>query len=287
MTSMFEMTKAVVSKAQSLGADVAGMASIQALRTSPSHCIYPKIGMDLDKHWSEARAGEEVAWPDAALSAVVIGVVHPAHKPEMDWWDGKGTPGNRVLMGINKELSAWLETSLGIQTWKLPYLIEKGGIFLKDAAVMAGLGCVGKNNLVITPEYGPQIRFRALLMNQEAEPTGPVSFHPCQGCDQPCRRVCPIQAFAKRVYSQKELHQEALPATDGTYDRQTCNQKMGQDIEDAVQAMTGKDNEQQALRRSIDAFEQEAGAGQDRTSEYCVRYCRQCELSCPVGAKLR
>ena len=84
-------------------------------------------------------------------------------------------------MRINKELSEWIESTIGCKTYKLPYLIEKGGIFLKDAAVMAGLGCVGKNNLVITPEYGPRIRFRALLLNRMAKATGPLEFKPCEG----------------------------------------------------------------------------------------------------------
>ena len=52
---------------------------------------------------------------------------------------------------------------------------------------MAGLGCIGNNNLVVTPEYGPRIRWRALLLDRSANATGPVDYHPCDGCPQPCR----------------------------------------------------------------------------------------------------
>ncbi|MGD9286688.1 MAG: epoxyqueuosine reductase, partial [Desulfobacterales bacterium] len=162
--SSSELTKKIVEKATLLGAAIAGVARVESLKTSPSHRIYSKIGMNLKVHWREAKNNvehEAVAWPEDAVSAVVIGVVHNADKPELDWWDGKGTPGNRILVQINKKLSEWIENTFSVKTYKLPYFLEKGGIFLKDAAVMAGLGCIGKNNLVITPEYGPRIRFRA------------------------------------------------------------------------------------------------------------------------------
>jgi len=45
---------------------------------------------------------------------------------------------------------------VGINACPLPYRVEQGGILLKDAAVLAGLGVTGKNNLVITPQLaGP------------------------------------------------------------------------------------------------------------------------------------
>ncbi|WP_027370063.1 hypothetical protein [Desulfovermiculus halophilus] len=283
MPTASEITGAVVNKALSLGADIAGVAGVDALRGSPSHLLYPKIGSDLDTHWPDGDKRQEVAWPAEARSVVVIGVSHPEEKPEMDWWDGKGTSGNRILMRINRDLSAWVETSFACRTWKMPYLIEKGGIFLKDAAVMAGLGCVGSNNLVITPRFGARVRFRALLLSLEAQPTGPVTFDPCQGCEQFCRRACPVDAFAEQVYSSEIMHQSILPGTDGSYDRVVCNQKMGLDIDEAVQALADQDEEQQALRTSIDAFESGTLPGAKDDYGYAVKYCRLCELGCPVG----
>jgi epoxyqueuosine reductase len=286
--SSLDLTEKIVEKAKSLGATIAGVASVESLRESPSHRIYPKIGMNLKVHWRDTKDDvktDEVAWPADAISAVVIGVAHNADEPELDWWDGKGTPGNRILVRINKKLSEWIENTFSVKTYKLPYFIEKGGIFLKDAAVMAGLGCIGKNNLVITPGYGPRIRFRALLLNRKAEATGPTEFNPCEGCKQPCRRACPIKAFQNTVYSVDALGQSILPGINGTYDRVTCNLKMEKDIEEAIMAIPAGDEEHQEVRLAIDEFEKGAimKPKSDGEPYYCVIYCRGCELACPVG----
>jgi len=284
--SSSELTEKIVEKAKSLGAAIAGIASVGSLKESPSHRIYPKIGMNLKVHWQDAKDDvklDEVAWPADAISAVVIGVEHNVNKPELDWWDGKGTPGNRILIRINNKLSQWIENTFPVKTYNLPYFVSKGGIFLKDATVMAGLGCIGKNNLVITPGYGPRIRFRALLLDREAEATGPLEFNPCEGCEQPCRKACPIKAFQNTVYSADALGQSILPGINGTYDRVTCNVKMEKDIEEAVMAIPAGDKEHQEVLQAIDEFEEgvKLKPQGDKRPNYYVKYCRGCELSCP------
>jgi epoxyqueuosine reductase len=284
--SRSELTEKIVEKAKSLGAAIAGVARVESLKDSPSHRIYPKIGMDLELPWQDAKDDvkpDEVAWPADAVSAVVIGVAHNADEPELDWWDGKGTPGNRMLIRINKKLSEWIEKTFPVKTYKLPYFVEKGGIFLKDAAVMAGLGCIGKNNLVITPGYGPRLRFRALLLDREAEATGPLEFNPCEDCNQPCRKACPIKAFQNTVYSADALGQSILPGINGTYDRVTCNVKMEKDIEEAVMAIPADEEEHQEVLKAIDEFEEgvKLKPQGDKRPNYYVKYCRGCELSCP------
>lgn len=289
MISSSEVTKKIIAKAQSLGASLAGVASVEPLKTSPSHTLYPRLGNNLHKNGTEIRGADifEVAWPADAVSVVVIGVEHSAERPELDWWDGKGTSGNRILIAINKHLSAWIEETLGITTFMLPYSIEKGGIFLKDAAVHAGLGCIGRNNLVVTPEYGPRIRFRAMLLDREAKPVTSPVFNPCEHCDEPCRKACPAQAFQNHVYSAESLDQAVLPGSDGFYDRVTCNRKMEKDIDDAAREMSSDEKKQQEARQMIQEFEKShiKAPTSKQLLKYCVKYCRKCELRCPVGQK--
>ncbi len=288
MLSDPEFTDTVVEKAKSLGASLAGVAALGPLKESPSHSIVSKIGMDPDVRWQDAPdevVPAEVDWPPDAVSAVVIGVSHPADQPELDWYDGRGTPGNRILIRIVAELSEWLEETYSVKTYRPPYSIGSGGIFLKDTAVLAGLGCIGKNNIVITPEYGPRIRWRALLLDRTAKATGPLDFDPCDGCRQPCRQACPVGAFAHTVYSAAVLGPSILPGINGTYDRVTCNGKMSRDVEEAARALAASDEEGDDLASTMNAFEEVVmampkGQGEPR---YGVKYCRRCELSCPVG----
>ena len=134
-----KLTEKIVKKAKSLGAAIAGVASVESLKASASHRIYPKIGMNLQVHWQDAKDDVKphaVAWPADAVSVVVIGVEHNADKPELDWWDGMGTPGNRILMRINKKLSE---------------LISDRNCFVFDKVIQN----VGMMGLLINPDIFP------------------------------------------------------------------------------------------------------------------------------------
>ncbi len=62
----------------------------------------------------------------------------------------------------------------------------------RHAAVAAGLGEFGRNNLVLTPQYGPRNRFNSVLTTAELEPDPMVDGPICRGdeCDA-CRREWP------------------------------------------------------------------------------------------------
>ncbi len=181
-----ELTLDIIEKARSLGASMTGITSIASLQDSPSHQLL-----------------ETLELPPDSKAVIVLALAHPKSNPELDWWDGKkGTPGNRELIRISKELSDWLKQQFDITAHDLPYHVENGGIFLKDAAVLAGLGCIGKNNLFITPELGPRIRLRALAIGFLLEGTGPIAFDPCISCDTLCQRACPQNAFQSTSYSR-------------------------------------------------------------------------------------
>ena len=261
-----DITSQIIEKAKEFGASLAGVANVEKVKNSPSHIIYGKrdeyttvgnIRRGVTNPWN-------VVWPENAKSIIVIAVVHPKEEPELDWWrDGYtgGTQGNRILMSINATLSKWMEAEKGITSTQLPYHIEHGGIFLKDAAVLAGLGCIGKNNMVLTPEYGPRVRLRAMLTDIVLKATGPVDFDPCKECDMPCQRVCPQKAFERNIYSEKQYGLTMLPARTGVYSRHLCNVQMERDDKKGEKIVV---------------------EGQDEPGKL-VKYCRRCELACPVG----
>jgi epoxyqueuosine reductase len=221
----------ISARAISLGASLAGAARVTTLLESPSHRLYP-----LDRRVRDA------------CSVVVLALEHAAGQPEMDWWDRQGgrTPGNRLLIRINRRLTNWLKKKYSAEACELPYNAGASGIFLKDAAVLAGLGVLGKNNLLITPQYGPRVRLRALMLDRPLEHTGALeSFAPCDACDGPCIRACPQKAFQE-----------------GPYQRKRCLRQMQRDETNPI------------VRQSPVV---------GMPAEIRIAYCRQCELSCPVG----
>lgn len=78
------------------------------------------------------------------------------------------------------------------------------GLYLKDAAALAGIGPIGRNNLLITEAYGPQIRLRAVVTTAPLTCGEPIfeSYY-CKGCNK-CIRACPANAFPENKYD-KEL----------------------------------------------------------------------------------
>ena len=255
----------IVEKAKEFGACLAGIAGVEDLKESPSNFIYGKLeqyeGVGTRKT-GKIKTGQ-VSWSENARSAIVIAVEHPEEKPELDWWKdgyGGGTIGNRILMSICDNVSEWLHEEKGISTNKLPYHIEHGGIFLKDAAIMAGLGCIGKNNLLVTPAFGPRVRLRAILTDRALEGVGPINFDPCEDCHMPCKKACPQEAFQSKIYSKKDFGIERLPARSGIYSRHRCNIQMKLDIDNSEKTRV---------------------QGRDETAKL-VRHCRLCELTCPI-----
>jgi len=195
--------KIIVEKAIALGASLAGIASVEDLKASKSYEIYDK------KPFYEEYKG--VKWREEHQSILVWALEHPASEPVLDWWSMKVpgfTPGNGIMRLQSRKLRIWLGEALGINALSLPYQIEYGGAFLKDSAHLAGLGVIGKNNLLVTPEYGTRVRLRGIFMEAELEPTGPIDFAPCNGCDMPCHRACPRKAFRSGAFERPYCKEE-------------------------------------------------------------------------------
>lgn len=232
----------IISKAKSFPGIRAGITRLEdVLEGRSSHAIP-------DRAWV-TRAFDDIPrarWLSDARSVLVLGLHHPEDTPRLDCWEGGDTWGNRRLREISETLKQWLREEHGLSAYPLPYHVEKGGLFLKDAAVLAGLGIIGRNNLLLHPEWGPRIRFRSVLLEGELEPTPIIeNFSPCKTCDLRCHNACPQHAFVA-----------------GTYSRSRCQLQMYTDEAHKV------------LGEASDTTE---------TSRWVIKYCRACELACPIG----
>jgi len=260
----------LLEKAREFGADLAGLASVAELLNGPSERLFPRMKDHARDHFaSEITTGlphGAVKWNEGEETLLVFAVSHPEEKPELDWWYGEiNPPGNQLLADIARRLRDWLaETHPEIPVWLKPYHVEKGGVYLKDAAVAAGLGTLGKSNLLITPAFGPRVRLRAIGIGAALPPSEPLRDDPCAGCAAPCRAACPRGAFDDTIYTAGETGLACLPARDGSYYRLRCAQEMEQNEADAQPAL--------------------APALSDSPLPL-ILYCRACEFACKVREK--
>ena len=263
------LSSTLINQALAFGASSAGIANIEDLKKMPSFRMMP-----LRPHIDRVGAVENetglpegvVAWPEGMKSVLVITYYHPEDDKYMDCWlDRKNPPGNVKLAKINKQLKAWLEEHVPeITAIPMGYYVEKGGIWLKDAAVAAGLGVIGKNNILVTLRFGPRVRIRAMYLSEDLPSTGPIDWDPCAKCPAPCRANCPQQAFAEKVYNSADYEGlEKLPGRTGCYNLRRCDVQMG--IDEANEEKGDIEVPGYGIVHSV------------------LTYCRVCELSCPVG----
>ncbi len=72
----------------------------------------------------------------------------------------------------------------------------------RELAIKAGLGFIGRNFLLITPQYGPRVHLTTVLTTMPLLPDSPLDFNPCKTCDT-CVRECPTHAL--REYFRGEM----------------------------------------------------------------------------------
>ena len=70
----------------------------------------------------------------------------------------------------------------------------RGIVSLKHSAVLAGMGYIGKNSLLITPEYGNMVWLEGVLVNIELESDKIIKDECPENCNL-CIENCPVKAI--------------------------------------------------------------------------------------------
>lgn len=77
-----------------------------------------------------------------------------------------------------------------------------GAFSHKMAAHLAGLGWIGKSCLLVTPEFGPRVRWATVLTDAPLDTGQPMASR-CGKCSK-CVELCPASAFTGRLFSADE-----------------------------------------------------------------------------------
>ena len=197
---MADLTQKVKAGALSLGADLVGIAPVERWRNAPS------------------RLSPQGIFPEAK-SVVVMGIHIPDACVELACPDHPQNVGPGAIQGT-------ISNRLNFLAFRLARLIEAEGFravpiictciwryrpdegtgtaFAPDlshihAAACAGLGEIGWHGLLITPEYGPRMRFVSVITDAPLEPDPLYQGPPlCDMCME-CALHCPTGAFDKEV----------------------------------------------------------------------------------------
>ena len=156
-----------------------------------------------------------------AGSVIVMAVSHSlgaVYAPDLKLWTRNKMQTSRLLDRVAEKVGRYLERggflSLPVSADK-PVEIHKrdpetgkelkhtkvlGQLSLKHAAISAGLGAMGRSNLLITEQFGPHVRLGAIITEMPLEPDVPNEHDPCPAGCRECERACPVGALKDSGY---------------------------------------------------------------------------------------
>ena len=199
----------LIIKAREMGIPLIGFAPVGRWSNPPK-----KI-QDKFNEWIPEEFWPQSIYPEVK-TVIVIGL--PVQLPIVEtapsiYYHELYTIVNNLLDSKAYELSNYL-TENGYPSIYLPrdgygnidILIKNPLAFFshKHAAYLAGLGSFGENNVLLTNEYGPRIRFTSIFTTATIE-GDPISADDlCTHCER-CINQCPVNAIPEHIESDSSM----------------------------------------------------------------------------------
>lgn len=112
---------------------------------------------------------------------------------------------NQLLDNIALKLTSYIQ-SKGYQALPIPasQVVDwqnlKGVVSHIKIANLAGLGWIGKNNLLVNPKYGSQVRYATILTDISLSADKPFLENKCGNCKE-CIKICPAKAIGEYTFN--------------------------------------------------------------------------------------
>lgn len=148
---------------------------------------------------------------------------------------------------------------------------DRGGIAdfsQRHAALAAGMGSIGRHNLLIHPRFGTRIGLTALITDLEIEPNEQIQTDLCIHCDL-CVRNCPGNALAE--LGQTKVGQCIVNS-------QPYGRRAGIGFWQTFATCPPEEQQQMLLSEQYLRIKQAEALGM----QY---YCFKCMNSCPIGQR--
>lgn len=217
-TDSGEWTERLRQQAVSCGFDLVRFAPSTPARHGEAFQSWIEKGYHADMHWitkGVERRLDPQGWFPEAKSMVLVGISYMTQKPPREIWEdpmrGKiaryawGRDYHKVIRKRLLKLAEWIATEGPAGTKALPF-IDANPVLEHDAALAAGMGFIGRNTLLIHPEWGSMLFLGGLLLTcecvaDEATPgqgnlyeSGNGKESDCGACTR-CLTSCPTHAF--------------------------------------------------------------------------------------------
>lgn len=269
------------SRARKLGIDQVGFCSWSALEADAPNDDKPaRITTDLDTLMVLVKrypTGVAVS-PDASVRQYVTGRTA------------------RHLEEAAADLAYWLEeldcpaallsAAADLRRQSVAYAgpAGQGSKLLRQAAVAAGLGSLGLNEMLLTREFGPRLFLGGVLTALDVKPDPPFDGELCLGlvdCGR-CASVCPEGAIPKQAPAGA-----TLAATRGL-DADACarsTQPYGPDrMVRHLGEILGASSADEAVAKAREPITERIWFNMTVLRQGAFTGCQLCELVCPVGA---
>ncbi|MBS7368720.1 MAG: epoxyqueuosine reductase [Oscillospiraceae bacterium] len=200
-----------------LGADVCGIGSIDRFKDAPTG--YSPLDLF-----------------DKCKSVNAVGIALPKGLYEISPRLIYGHFNNEICSVVDRvelNLANEIERKLGCiavpvpcdapnEYWDAESMTAKGLISMKHTAVQCGLGSIGKNSLLINPQYGNRLTIGAILTDLALKADPVLSDLCISGCKR-CVESCPVGAISDGTVQQKPCRLNSYGKTARGFDTVDCN----------------------------------------------------------------